>query len=108
MTSDAGSAEEPYTMRLLLGEGFHDHTVVITMNDCGVYARTGVTTDPMTARAAALAVPCTEPRARMAVSVTPGDLWGTFDVDISQHPHVAISLVGDGTVAFETSTVPFR
>jgi hypothetical protein len=95
-------------MHLLLGEGFHDHTVVITMNDRGVYACTGVTTDPLTARAMALAVPCTEPRARVAVSVTPGDLCGTFDVDISHHPHVAISLVGDGTVAFETSTVPLR
>ena len=95
-------------MRLLLGEGFHDHTVVITMNDRGVYARSGVTTDPLTARAAAVAVRCTEPTARMSVSVTTGNLWGTFDVDISQHPHVAISLVGDGTVAFEPSTVPPR
>ena len=95
-------------MRLLLGEGFHDHTVVITMNARGIYARSGVTTDPLTARAAALAGPCTEPNARVMVSVTPGNLWGTFDVDIRQHPHVAISLVGDGTVAFETSTVPLR
>jgi hypothetical protein len=95
-------------MRLLLAEGFHDHTVVITMNDRGVYARSGVTTDPLTARAAALAVPCTEPNARVMVSVTPGNLWGTFDVDIRQHPHVAISLVGDGTVAFETSTTELR
>jgi hypothetical protein len=95
-------------MRLLLGEGFHDHTVVITMNDRGVYARSGVTTDPLTARAATLAVPCIEPNARVMVSVTPGNLWGTFDVDIRQHAHVAISLVGDGTVAFETSTAPLR
>jgi hypothetical protein len=95
-------------MRVLLREGFRGHKVVITMNDQPVYDRTGVTTDPLTAQAGAIAVRCADAKARVAVSVTPGDLRAAFDVDVSKHPHVAISLVGDRTVAFETSTVPFR
>jgi hypothetical protein len=38
--------------------------------------------------------------------VTPGDLTAAFD-SMSSHPYVAISLVGEGTVAFETSASPF-
>ena len=101
-------SEEPYTMRVLLREGFHDHTVVITMNDRRVYHGAGVTTDPATARAGAIAVTSRAVKATVAVSVSPGDLRGAFEVDLSLHPHVAISLVGNRTLAFETSTVPFR
>jgi len=95
-------------MHLVLLEGFRGHSVVITMNERCVYEAAGVTTDPITARADAVAVRAPDRRARVAVSVTPGDLAAAFDVDIGVHPHVAISLVGGGTVAFETSTSPFR
>jgi hypothetical protein len=95
-------------MHLVLRNGFRGHSVVITMNDRRVYDAADVTTDPVTARAGAVAVRAPVHRARVAVSVKPGNLMAAFDVDIAVHPHVAISLVGDGTVAFETSTVPFR
>jgi hypothetical protein len=42
------------------------------------------------------------------VSVTPGNLAAAFDVDVVERPFVAISLIGEGTVAFETSATPFR
>jgi hypothetical protein len=42
------------------------------------------------------------------VSVTPGNLAAAFDVDIVERPYVAISLIGEATLAFETSAVPFR
>ena len=95
-------------MHVLLREGFRGHTVVITLNDRGVYASTGVTTDPVSARADTIAVRGAPPKGRVAVSVAPGNLWAAFDVDLSAHPHVAISLIGDGTLAFEMSTVPFH
>jgi len=95
-------------MHLVLRDGFHGHSVIITMNGKRVYEAAGVTTDPVTVRAGAVALRVPVRRARVGVSVTPGDLAGAFDVDITVHPHVAISLVGDGTLAFETSRVPFR
>jgi hypothetical protein len=96
-----------FTMTVLLREGFRDHTVVITMNDRPVYDGAGVTTDPLTARAGTIAVTCLTAKTRVGITVSPGDLRAAFDVDLSAHPHVAISLVGARTLAFETSTVPF-
>jgi hypothetical protein len=97
-----------HTVNLLLREGFRGHTVVITLNDRRVYEAVDVTTDPLTARADAAAVSRIARIARLGVSVTPGPLAATVDVDVAAHPYVAISLVGEGTVAFETSAVPFR
>ena len=94
-------------MHLVLRDGFREHSVVITMNDRRVYEADGVTTDPITARAGAVAVRAAAAKTRVGVSVTPGNLAAVFDVDIGVHPHVAISLIGGGTVAFETSTRPF-
>ena len=97
----------PHTVHLMLREGFREHTVLITMDDRTVYQAVGLTTDPSTERAGAIAVPATDRTARLAVSVTPGDLTAAFDLDVLAHPYVAISLVGEGTVAFETSASPF-
>jgi len=94
-------------MHVLLREGFRGQRVVITMNDRTVYDAIGVTTDPETSRAGAIAVRAPSAKARVAVAVKPGNLLAAFDVDVSVHPHVAISLIGDGTVAFETSSRPF-
>src|SRR6266851_5028735 len=98
----------PRTVHLLLRDGFHGHTVVITMNDLEVLHAVGIVTDPVSARAGAIAVCVTTGTARFAVSVTPWNLMAALDVDVVAHPHVAISLVGEGTVAFETSAVSFR
>lgn len=95
-------------MHVVLRDGFRGHSVVITMNGKRVYEAAGVTTDPVTVRAGVVAVRLPVRTARVGVSVTPGNLGGAFDVDVTVHPHVAISLVGDGTLAFETSKVPFR
>jgi len=94
-------------MHLVLRDGFCEHSVVITMNDRRVYEADGVTTDPMTARAGTVAVRASSTKARVGVSVRPGNLAAVFDVDIAVHPHVAISLIGGGTVAFEKSSRPF-
>jgi hypothetical protein len=95
-------------MHLVLRDGFRGHSVVITLNGRRVYEAAGVTTDPVTVRAGAIAVRVPVRTARVGVAVTPGNLGGAFDVDTIVYPHVAVSLVGDSTLAFETSRVPFR
>ena len=94
-------------LHLVLRDGFRGHVVVVTMNDRVVYQAVGVTTDLATARAAAVDIPSPVPTARLEVAVTPGSLASAMDVDLVRRPHVAISLVGAGTVAFETSPAPF-
>jgi hypothetical protein len=55
-------------MHLTLLEGFRRHAVVITLNDRTVYDAVDVTTDPLTARAGALACgrPAASPDSRSA------------------------------------------
>ena len=97
-----------YTVHVTLLDGFRRHAVVITLNDRTVYDAVDVTTDPLTARAGALALRAASSIARLTVSVMPGPVTAAFDLDIATHPYVGISLVGEGTLAFETSAVPFR
>jgi hypothetical protein len=95
-------------MHLVLREGFRRHRVVITMNDRKIYQAADVTTDAAAARADAREVITRSRTAHLVVSVTPGNLAAAFDVDVVARPYVAISLIGEGTVAFETSAAPFR
>jgi hypothetical protein len=95
-------------LHLVLRNGFRGHTVVVTMNDRIVYRAASVTTNRTTARADAVDVPSVVPTARLAVAVAPGGLASAVDIDLATHSHVAISLVGAGTVAFETSSAPFQ
>jgi len=95
-------------LHLVLRNGFRGHAVVVTMNDRIVYQAASIRTDRATARADAVDVPSPVPRARLTVAVTPGNLASAVNIDLATHPHVAISLVGTGTVAFETSSAPFR
>jgi hypothetical protein len=104
----AGPPKETYTLHLLLREGFHSHRVVITMNDRKIYQAADVTTDGASAQADARDVISRSRNAHLVVSVTPGNLAAAFDVDVVERPFVAISLIGEGTVAFETSATPFR
>ena len=101
-------AEGAHIMIVVLCEGFRGHSVLITLNGRRVFEASDVTTDPLTARAGAAALSAVTRVARLAVSVTPGPLAAAADVDVAKYPYVAISLVGEGTVAFETSAVPFR
>jgi len=77
------------------------------MNDRKIYDAADVTTDAGTARADAREVVSRSRAARLVVSVTPGNRDAAFDVDVAARPYVAISLIGAGTVSFETSAVPF-
>jgi hypothetical protein len=77
--------------------------VVIVVDGHEVYRRDGITTDPTIARADAFQVAAASRGAHVAVFATPGDYVGSLDVDVARHPHLAISLVGEGTVSFEMS-----
>src|SRR4029453_19384551 len=100
--------KETHMLHLLLREGFQHHRVVINMNDRKIYQAADVTTDAVSARADARDVISRSRTAHLIVSVTPGNPAATFDVDVVERPYVAISLIGEGTVAFETSAAPFR
>jgi hypothetical protein len=100
--------KETFTLHLVLRDGFQRHRVVITMNDRKIYQAADVTTDAAAARADARDVIARSRTAHLVVSVTPGNLAAAFDVDIVERPYVAISLIGEATVAFETSAAPFR
>lgn len=78
------------------------------MNDRKIYQSADVTTDVAAARADARDVISRSRNARLVVSVTPGDMTAAFDVDLAERPYVAISLIGEATVAVETSGTPFR
>jgi len=108
MALPKGSPKETHTLHLVLREGFQRHRVVITMNDRKIYQAADVTTDAGAARADAREVNSRSRTAHLVVSVTPGNLAAAFDVDIVERPYVAISLIGEATVAFETSAAPFR
>jgi hypothetical protein len=77
------------------------------MNDRKIYDAADVTTDAAAARADARKVVSRSRAAHLVVSVTPGHRAAAFDVDVATSPYVAISLIGECTVSFETSAVPF-
>ena len=54
---------ESHELHIDLCTGFRDHTIVIVVDACEVYRRSGVTTDPSTSRADALEVVASAPTA---------------------------------------------
>jgi hypothetical protein len=104
----ARGPEDKHTLHLVLREGFRQHRVVVVMNGRAIYKAGSVTTDVATARAAVREVVSRSRTAHLVVSVMPGNLAAAFDVDLGACPYVAISLVGAGTIASETSASPFR
>ena len=95
------------TLHIILRDGFRGHAVVIIVDGREVYRRAGVTTDATISRADAVELIVAPRLIHVAVSVTPGDYVASLDLDVSAHPHLAISLVGEGTVSFETSADGF-
>jgi hypothetical protein len=96
-----------HTIDITLRDGFRGHAVVITVDSREIYHRAGVITDPTISRADAVKLVVASRLIHVVVSATPGDYVGSLDLDVSAHPHLAISLVGEGTVNFETAPHPF-
>jgi hypothetical protein len=94
-------------LHITLRDGFRGHTIVIVVDGREVCRRLGVITDPRTSRADAVELVVGPRLIQVVVSVTPGDYVASLDLDVAAHAHLAISLVGEGTVSFETSAHRF-
>jgi hypothetical protein len=107
MDSGQGS-RSGHALRITLGDGFRGHTVVLTVQGREVYRHADVTTRGPSAPADVVELVSPWRTVIVAISATPGDYAASLDLDVSIHPHLAISLVGEGTVSFETSVHGFR
>ena len=90
------------TLRIALGQGYRGQSVVVSLDGREVFSGTGLTTDPTTSRAALIETAIASRLTTVALRVEPGDLRASFDFDVSEHQLVAINLVGDATISFET------
>jgi hypothetical protein len=97
-----------YALHIVLRDGFRGHTVVIVVDDREVYRRRGITLDAMTGPPDVVHVPTASRVAHVAVSVLPGDIDASMDLDVGAQPHLTIRLVGSATVNFEASAQPLR
>ena len=101
---DSGQApKREHALLITLRDGFRGHAVVITVEGREVYRRTDVTTARSGSRADMIELVIAARVAHVAISATPGNYVASLDVDVSAHPHLAISLVGASTVSFEPS-----
>jgi hypothetical protein len=96
-----------YALHITLRGGFRGHSVVIGVDGREMYHRAHVVTDPTISRADAVELVVTRRLIQIVVTATPGDYVASLDLDVSTHPHLAISLVGEGTVSFEASVHDF-
>jgi hypothetical protein len=101
------SPDTRHALHITLREGFRGHTVVIVVDGDEVYRRSGVTTDPRIPLTDAVELVIGRRLVQVMVSVTPGDYHASLDLVVSAYPHLAISLIGEGTVSFETSARRF-
>jgi hypothetical protein len=98
--------EDQHSLHITLREGFRGHTVVIVVDADEVFRRSDVTSGPAMARIETVEIVVQHRLVEMMVSVTPGDYVASLDLDVAAYPHLAISLVGEGTVSVETSAHP--
>jgi hypothetical protein len=96
-----------HALHITLRDGFRGHSVVIVVDGRAMCHRAGVVTDPTISRADAVELVVPRRLIQIVVTATPGDYVASLDLDVSTHPQLAISLVGEGTVSFETSVHGF-
>jgi hypothetical protein len=101
---DGGQASRRgYALRITLCDGFRGHAVVLTVGGREVYRRGDVTTAGADSPADTIELVSASRVTVVTISATPGNYVASIDLDVSAHPHVAVRLVGEGTVSFETS-----
>ena len=104
---DAARSPNAYRLHIRLRGGFRGHTIAIAVDGHEVYRGVGVITGADVAPSAPIEVPARSRVAHIEVSITPGDIAAALDLDVSAFPYLAIGLVGEGTVNFETAPHPF-
>ena len=103
-TGDAHRLDIRRPLHITLRDGFRGHAIVILVDGKAVYHHAALTTDASTSRADAVDLVVASRQIEVAVSVTPGEYSGSLGIDVGTHPHLAISLIGEGTIGFEIST----
>ena len=103
-TGDAHRLDIRRPIHITLRDGFRGQTVVILVDGKAVYHRAALTTEASTSRADAVDLVVASRQIEVAVTVTPGEYSGSLCIDVGTHPHLAISLIGEGTIGFEIST----
>jgi hypothetical protein len=97
-----------HTLHIALHDGFQGHTVAIKVDGREVYNKTSVTTNVTISRADAFDVEVGSNKARIEVSIEPGERKGSTEIDVTQHPFVAVSLVNNESIFFQPSKKLFR
>jgi hypothetical protein len=97
-----------HPLHIALHDGFKGNAVVITVDGRGVYNKSSVTTDLSLSRADAFDTQVASNTVRIEVSVEPGSHKASAEIDVTQHPFVAVTLERDGSISFQTSDEPFR
>ena len=91
------------TLHIALQDGFRDDAVTIAVDGRVVYNRAGVSSDLRIARADAVDVEVASARARVVVSVEPGHLRASVELDPVATPHLAVELQRPGTIRLTPS-----
>jgi hypothetical protein len=104
---DAARSPNAHRLHIRLRDGFRGHTITIAVDGHEVYRGVGVVTGAAVAPPDPIDVPAASPIVHVEVSITPGDIAAALDLDVSAFPYLAIGLVGEGTVNFETAPHPF-
>lgn len=104
---DVAQSSNTRRLRIRLRAGFRGHTIAIAVDGHEVYRGVGIITGADIAPFDPIDVVAALRVAHIQVSITPGDIGAALDLDVAEHPYLTISLIGEGTVNFETASTPF-
>jgi hypothetical protein len=103
-----GRSENPmHSLHIALHEGFQGQTVTIRIDGKEVY-RKAATTNLAIARADAVDVQVASDKVRVEIAIEPGAYRASTEVNVTEHPFVAVSLAPGGSISFQRSKEFFR
>jgi hypothetical protein len=108
MAGRPGGSENPmHSLHIALHEGFQGQTVTIRIDGKEVYKK-AATTNLAISRADAFDVQVAADKVRIEISIEPGAYRESTEIDVTQHPFVAVSLAPGGGISFQPSKEFFR
>jgi hypothetical protein len=97
-----------HPLHIALHDGFQGQHIRIAIDGQTVFDRAHVITDLRISRADAVDVDAPTPRVSVSVSIEPGGIAGSQEVDVTATPYVSIDLAPDGSLHWKCSAEPFR
>lgn len=94
-------------LHIALQDGFTNDTVAITVNQRQVFAKSGVTTNRVIARADTVDTSVDGPSAAIRVEVSTREAVASLQVTLADTPFVAVNLSPDGGITLTPSRKPF-